>query len=121
MCLIFEPRSKQTLKHFQSLLNGNIIQSRFRKKVGESSLKLIRELFRNNLPRFSTIFRSRVADVFIRYSFRDGSYPSNDLWKFIENPKYWFYLKKFHHEIYSRKTMFNEMIEYLELTISSET
>ena len=79
---------------------------------------LLEELFRDSLPRFSTIFRSRIIDVFIRYSFRDESYPANELWRFIENQDYWFQIKKFHDSIYSRDTMFKEMVEHLELFLS---
>ena len=117
--MVVKPRDKLILKHFQSLKKGSATQSRLRRKIGEQSLELIRELFKENIPRFSTIYRSKVIDAFIQYSFRDESYPTNDILKLIGFPDFWLHLKRFHDGLYSRSTSFNELVEYLEMNLSS--
>jgi hypothetical protein len=106
------------LKHFQSLKGGQIRQSKWKIKIRKQSLEMIRGLFRESLPRFSTIFRSKIIDIYIRYCFHDESYPLNDLWKYVTKPRFWLQLKEFHDNIYSRSTMFKEMVEYIELHLS---
>ena len=103
----------------QALLTGGIEASDFRLEINQFSQTMVRNLFRDSLPRFSSTLRDKFTDVFTKYFFNDRIIKLNDLWRFVSYKDFWVEARKLHDIAYSRNMGFNEIKKYFERNLLS--
>jgi hypothetical protein len=102
----------------KALTKGEMNPSDFRIEINRYSQTMAKNLFRDNFPQFISNLKSKITDVFIRYFFNDGSYQTNDLWKFVDFKDFWLLLQNFHDNIYNKNMILNEVIQFFEENLS---
>ena len=106
-------------KLLQALLTGGIEASDFRLEINQYSQTMVKNLFRDSLPRFSSTLRDKFANIFTKYFFNDRIIKLNDLWKFVGYKDFWIETRKLHDVVYSRNMSFNEIKRYFERNLLS--
>jgi len=106
-------------KLLQALLTGGIEASDFRLEISQFSQTMVKNLFRDSLPRFSSNLRDKFTNIFTKYFFNDRIIKLNDLWKFVGYKDFWVETRKLHDVVYSRNMNFNEIKKYFERNLLS--
>ena len=107
--------SSYVISHLiESLGYGEINPSDFGVKINQYSQTMVKNLFRDSLPKFNSNLRLKITDIFVRYFFNDISYMDNEFWKFVDYKDFWVQLRNFHDFIYSRSMDFTDVIAFFE-------
>ncbi len=108
-------------KLLQALLTGGIEASDFRLEISLFSQTMVKNLFRDSLPRFSSNLRDKFTNIFAKYFFNDRIIKLNDLWRFVSYKDFWVETRKLHDIVYSRNMNFSEIKKYFERNLLSRT
>ena len=106
-------------KLLQALLTGGIEASDFRLEINQFSQTMVKNLFRDSLPRFSSTLRDKFTNVFTKYFFNDRIIKLNDLWRFVGYKDFWIETRKLHDVVYSRNMSFNDIKKYFDRNLLS--
>ncbi|MEE9409776.1 MAG: winged helix-turn-helix domain-containing protein [Candidatus Heimdallarchaeota archaeon] len=103
----------------KALITGGIEASDFRLEISQFSQTMVKNLFRDSIPRFTSTHKEKFTDIFIRNFFNDRKIKVNDLWKFVGYKDFWIEIRKLHDIGYERSMNFNEIMKYFERNLYS--